>query len=129
MRSRLALILAMLAGFALGAVAVQSVHAQRSGPGAYAIIDITEVDAPQSLNEVLPKLAPSVAAFGGKFVTRTENILGLDGVPPLRFFIIAFDNMEKAQSWNNSPAQTAINVVRIQATNSRSFVVGVEGAQ
>ena len=48
---------------------------------------------------------------------------------PLRSFIIAFDNMEKAQSWNNSPAQTAINVVRIQATNSRSFVVGAEGAQ
>src|SRR6202022_4784326 len=113
MRSRLDLTLAMLAGFALGAVAVQSVHAQRSGAGAYAIIDITEVDAPQSLNEVLPKLAPSVAAFGGKFVTRTENILGLDGVPPLRFFIIAFDNMEDAQRWDNSPAQSAINVGRI----------------
>ena len=38
MRPRLALTLAMLAGFALGAVAVQSVHAQRTGPGAYAII-------------------------------------------------------------------------------------------
>jgi uncharacterized protein (DUF1330 family) len=104
-------------------------RAQHSGPGAYAIIDITEVDAPKSLNEVLPKLAPSVAAFGGKFVTRTENILAFDGVPPLRFFIIAFDNMEKAQSWNNSPAQTAINIVLIQATSSRSFAVGVEGAQ
>ncbi len=129
MRSRLALILALLAGFGLGAVAVQSVQAQRSGPGAYAIIDITEVNSPQSLNEALAKLAPSVAAFGGKFVTRTENILGLDGVPPLRFFIIAFDTMEKAQNWNNSPAQTAINQARIQATSSRSFVVGVEGAQ
>jgi len=129
MRSRLALILAMLAGFGLGAVAVQSVQAQRSGPGAYAIIDITEVNSPQSLNEALAKLAPSVAAFGGKFVTRTENILGLDGVPPLRFFIIAFDTMEKAQDWNNSPAQTAINQARMQATTSRSFVVGVEGAQ
>jgi uncharacterized protein (DUF1330 family) len=119
----------MLTGFGLGAVAVQSVHAQRSGPGAYAIIDITEVTSPQGLNEVLPKLGPSIAAFGGKFVTRTENILGFDGVPPLRFFIIAFDTMEKAQNWNNSPAQTAINQARIQATSSRSFVVGAEGAQ
>jgi uncharacterized protein (DUF1330 family) len=129
MRSRLALTLAMLAGFALGAVAVQSVHAQRSGPGAYAIIDITEVTSPQGLNEALAKLPASVAAFGGKFVTRTENILGFDGVPPLRFFIIAFDTMEKAQSWNNSPAQTAINQARMQATSSSSFAVGVEGAQ
>jgi len=123
MRSRLALTLAMLAGFALGAVAVQSVHAQRSGPGAYAIIDITEVDAPQSLNEVLPKLAPSVAAFGGKFVTRTENILGLDGVPPLRFFIIAFDNMDKAKAWNASAAQQEVNGIRKQTTDSRAFLV------
>ena len=129
MRSPLALTLAMLAGFALGAVAVQSVHAQRSGPGAYAIIDITEVTSPQGLNEALAKLPASVAAFGGKFVTRTENILGLDGVPPLRFFIIAFDTMEKAQNWNNSPAQAAINQARMQATSSSSFVVGVEGAQ
>jgi uncharacterized protein (DUF1330 family) len=108
---------------------VQSVHAQRSGPGAYAIIDITEVTSPQGLNEALAKLPASVAAFGGKFVTRTENILGLDGVPPLRFFIIAFDTMEKAQNWNNSPAQAAINQARMQATSSSSFVVGVEGAQ
>ena len=129
MRSRLALTLAMLAGFALGAVAVQSVRAQRSGPGAYAIIDITEVTSPQGLNEALAKLPASVAAFGGKFVTRTENILGFDGVPPLRFFIIAFDTMEKAQNWNNSPAQAAINQARMQATSSSSFVVGVEGAQ
>ena len=129
MRSRLALTLAMLAGFALGAVAVQSVHAQRSGPGAYAIIDITEVTSPQGLNEALAKLPASVAAFGGKFVTRTENILGFDGVPPLRFFIIAFDTMEKAQSWNNSPAQAAVNQARMQATSSSSFAVGVEGAQ
>ena len=129
MRSRLALTLAMLAGFALGAVAVQSVHAQRSGPGAYAIIDITEVTSPQGLNEALAKLPASVAAFGGKFVTRTENILGLDGVPPLRFFIIAFDTMEKAQNWNNSPAQAAVNQARMQATSSSSFVVGAEGAQ
>jgi uncharacterized protein (DUF1330 family) len=129
MRSRLALTLAMLAGFALGAVAVQSVHAQRSGPGAYAIIDITEVTSPQGLNEALAKLPASVAAFGGKFVIRTENILGFDGVPPLRFFIIAFDTMEKAQNWNNSPAQAAVNQARMQATTSSSFAVGVEGAQ
>jgi uncharacterized protein (DUF1330 family) len=129
MRFRLALSVALLFGFGLGALAVQSVHAQRGGPGAYAIIEITEVNSPQSLNEALAKLAPSVAAFGGKFVTRTENILGFDGVAPLRYFIIAFDTMEKAQNWNNSPAQSAINQIRTQATTSRSFVVGAEGAQ
>ena len=129
MRSRSALVLALLAGFALGAVAVSRVEAQRSGPGAYAIIEITEVESPQALNEVLPKLGASIAAFGGKFVTRTENVLGFDGIAPLRYIIIAFDNMEKAQAWNNSPAQTAINKVRMQATTSRSFAVGAEGAQ
>jgi uncharacterized protein (DUF1330 family) len=37
--------------------------------------------------------------------------------------------MEKAQNWNNSPAQAAVNQARMQATSSSSFVVGAEGAQ
>jgi hypothetical protein len=75
------------------------------------------------VREVMPKLAPSAVAFRGKFVTRTENILGFDGIAALR------RQRGKAQSWHNSPVQTAVNTVRVQAINSRSFVVGAEGAQ
>jgi hypothetical protein len=118
----------MLAGFASGAVAVQSVHAQRSGPGAYAIIDITEVSSPQGLNEALAKLPASVAAFGGKFVTRTENILGLDGRRRCA------SSSSPSTTWRRrraeQPARPDCHQSGAHAGDeSSSFVVGAEGAQ
>jgi uncharacterized protein (DUF1330 family) len=118
----------MLAGFGLGAAAVQSLHAQAGkGPGAYVIVDITEINDPKTFKTLLPKAPQAVSAFGGHFVTRTENIIGLDGVPPLRFVIIAFDTMQKASSWSESAAQTEINDIRMKSTKSRSFIVAAEG--
>ena len=128
MRSRYALILAMLAGFGLGAAAVQSLHAQAGkGPGAYVIVDITEINDPKTFKTLLPKEPQAVSAFGGHFVTRTENIIGLDGVSPLRFAIIAFETMQKASSWSESAPQTEINDIRAKSTKSRSFIVAAEG--
>jgi uncharacterized protein (DUF1330 family) len=129
MRSPYALTLAMLAGFVAGAFAVQALQAQGSAPGAYVIVDITQINDPTTLNTVLPKEPSSVAAFGGRFITRTNYITALDGVAPLRFAIIGFDSVQKAQSWNDSPAQAAINATRMKAAQSRSFIVEAEGAK
>jgi uncharacterized protein (DUF1330 family) len=126
MRFRYALTLAMLGGFGLGAIAVQGVHAQRTGPGAYVIVDITQINDPETFKTLVPKEPQTLAAFGGRFVTRTNYITALDGVAPLRFLIIAFDSVGKAQSWNDSPAQTEINATRMKSTNSSSFIVEAE---
>ena len=127
MRSRYALALAMLSGFGLGAFAVQALHAQGTAAGAYAIVDITQINDPQTFKTLLSKEPQAVAAFGGRFVTRTNDITGLDGVAPLRFVIIAFDNVQKAQNWNDSAPQADINAIRTKSTNSRSFIVAAEG--
>jgi uncharacterized protein (DUF1330 family) len=126
MRFHYALTLAMLGGFGLGAIAVQGVHAQRTGPGAYAIVDITQINDPETFKTLVAKEPQAVAPFGGRFVTRTNYITGLDGVAPLRFVIIAFDSVGKAQDWNDSAAQTEINAARMKSTNSRSFIVEAE---
>jgi uncharacterized protein (DUF1330 family) len=127
MRSQYALALAMLSGFGLGAFAVQGLHAQGTAAGAYAIVDITQINDPETFKTLLPKEPQAVAASGGRFVTRTNDITGLDGVAPLRFVIIAFDNVEKAKNWNDSAAQTQVNAIRMKSTNSRSFIVAAEG--
>ena len=129
MRSHYALVLAMLTGFGLGALAVQSVQAQRTGPGAYAIVDITQINDPETFKTLLPREAPAVTAAGGRFITRTNYITGLDGVAPLRFVIIGFDSVQQAQSWNDSAAQTQVNAIRQKSTQSRSFIVEAEGAK
>src|SRR5215475_16188004 len=99
MNSRhLTLALALLAGAALGVAAVDGLHAQGKGPGAYAIIDISEISNPDVFKTLLPKTAASNAAFGGKNVVLTENIVALDGTPPKRFVIISFDSIDKAKA-------------------------------
>ena len=55
---------------------------------------------------MLPKTGPANAAFGGQFVVRTENVAALDGTPPKRFVIIAFDSMDKAKAWDKSQCDT-----------------------
>ena len=64
-----------------------------------------------------------MAALGGRYITRTENITALDGTPPKRFIVIQFDSVEKAKAWNATPQMAEINAIRAKATKSRSFVV------
>ena len=127
MHQRIALGLAMLAGAAIGATAVSGLRAQGITPGAYAVVDISEITDLDVFKTLLPKAPAAMTAFGGHFVTRTEKITGLDGVPPKRFIIIAFDSIEKAKAWNNSAPQAEVNAIRMRSTKSRSFIVAAEG--
>ena len=122
MKSYIGVSLAMLAGAALGATAINGLHAQTK-PGAYVVVDISEVSNPDLFKTLLPKAGPAMSAFAGQFVIRTEKITALDGTAPKRFIVIAFDSAEKAKAWNDSAAQMEVNDIRIKSTKSRSFIV------
>jgi len=113
----------MLAGGAIGATAVNGLHAQGKAPGAYAVVDINAITNPDVFKTLLPKSGPAVAAFGGKFIVRTEKITNIDGTSPSRFVVIAFDSVEQAQAWNKSTAQQEVENIRKQSTTSREFIV------
>jgi hypothetical protein len=72
----------MLAGILIGAAAVGGLNAQNASPGAYAVVDIAEINDPATFVTLLPKAMQANNQFGGKFLTRTENIVALDGTPP-----------------------------------------------
>ena len=114
--------LTMLVGFAVGATAINGLHAQGKAPGAYVIVDITSINNPDLFKTLLPKAGPSADAFGAKFIVRTENIVGFDGTPPKRFVVIGFDSMDKAKAWYNSAAQQEVENIRKQSTTSREFI-------
>jgi uncharacterized protein (DUF1330 family) len=103
------------------ASAIQGINAQQ-GPGAYAIVDIGEVTDPNLFKTLGPKAGPANEAFGGKFIVRTEAITALDGTPPKRIVVIAFDSIEKAKAWDASPAQKEVTDIRLKSTKSRSFI-------
>jgi uncharacterized protein (DUF1330 family) len=90
--------LSMLAGAAVGAVAIQSLHAQAK-PTAYVIVesDVTNQDA--YAKEYAPLVVKALTDGGGKFLVRGGKIVSIEGEPPKsRIILIAFENLEKAQA-------------------------------
>jgi uncharacterized protein (DUF1330 family) len=123
MKRYVSLGMAMLVGTAIGAAAVNGLQAQGKAPGAYAIVDISAINNPELFKTLLPKIAAANAAFDGKNVAATENIVALEGTPPKRFAIVAFDSMDKAKGWYNSPAQMEMGDIREKSTSARVFIV------
>jgi uncharacterized protein (DUF1330 family) len=120
MKTHYTVALAMLAGVAVGAVAVQGLHAQAKPP-TYVVVDISKVTDPEGFKALGPKAGPAMAAFGGKYVIRTENITAVDGTPPNRFVVIGFDSLEKAKAFWASPAQKEVDAIRMKTLQSRVF--------
>jgi uncharacterized protein (DUF1330 family) len=123
MHRYLALGLGMLSGAVLGAAAVNGLRAQDKAPGAYAVLDVSEIVDPTMMQEIVAKAAPSVKAGGGRYLARTDKITALSGTPPKRVVILAFDSVEQAKAWYNSPEQMPINAVADKAIKQRWYVV------
>jgi uncharacterized protein (DUF1330 family) len=123
MQQRIALGLAMLAGIGIGATAITGLNAQNTVPGAYVVVDISEITDRSVLSQIIPKADAVNAAFGGKFIIRTESVTALDGTPPKRFVVVAFDSIDKAKAWSTSPAQKEIDALRGKMGKSRQFIV------
>ena len=121
------LVLAVCAGLAVGASAIEALHAQAKPP-AYVVVAIRSInDAEAFKTGVVDKASPAaVAAAGGRYVVRTQKVTSLDGPSPQRFVMIAFDSVEKAMAWQNSPLTMEVTAARRKSTDSSSFLV--EGA-
>lgn len=113
----------MLAGAAIGATAVNGLRAQEKAPGAYVVVDISAINNPDVFKTLFPIAGKAIDEFGGKYVIRTENITGLDGAPPKRFVVIAFDSMDKANAFHASAGMKQVDDIRMKSTNSRQFIV------
>ena len=118
--------LSMLAGVALGAIAIQGLYAQ-ARPPVYVITDFSEITdtAGQQANKGRSDAAlqARIEKYDGHYLARTEKITALDGVPPKRFVIYTFPNVEKAQTYYNSPEQKKVTEIRTKTTKSRAFIV------
>jgi len=119
MNRSLTLGLGMLIGAAIGAAAVSGLRAQGKAPGAYAVLDVSKVVDATAVQPIVAKAGPSVKAGGGQYIAPTDKITALNGVPPKRIVIIAFDSTDQAKAWYNSPAQQEINAIADKALKQR----------
>jgi uncharacterized protein (DUF1330 family) len=127
MNRYLTLGMAILAGAALGAAAVQGLHAQAKPP-VYQIteIDVSNLDA--YIKEYAPKAQALIKANGGRALAAGQNVTALEGEPPKRrVAVTAWDSIEKLQAYRSTAEFKELRAtVGDKYAKFRSFVV--EGA-
>lgn len=126
MKARSKITLAMVGSFAVGAAAVQSLHAQATPPG-YAIIEVNVTDKDGYTKEFLPLAVKEIEEGGGKYIVRGGNPVTLQGAPPAsRVVVLQFASVDKAQAWWNSPGRKSTQPIGDKFATTRVFAV--EGA-
>jgi uncharacterized protein (DUF1330 family) len=115
---------ALLLGAAAGAAAM----AGRQTPATPKAYIVTEVEvtgnAEAFQRDYAAHAAATAAPFGGRYLARGGRTVTLEGDPPKgRVVICAFDSLEKAQAWRNSPEYVKIAAVRLREATSRQYIV------
>ncbi len=98
MKTHFAVALSLLAGTAVGAAAVQTLHAQGK-PKGYAVVEINVTDEAPYLKEYAPTAGKVLTDAGGKYLARGGKVAAIDGEPPKsRVVILEFESLDKAQA-------------------------------
>ena len=120
--------LTMLAGVAIGALAVQGLHAQAKPP-VYYVGQITVTNPEAYGKEYAPKAQALIKAHGGRFLAlggaagAPVQVAAIEGDPPQRAAIIVWDSMEKLQAWRSDPEFQAIRKIGTQFATFRAFAI------
>jgi uncharacterized protein (DUF1330 family) len=123
MKTRSMTALALLAGAALGVVAVQGLHAQTKAP-VYVVTetDISDLDAYQK--EYVPVVQATIKAAGGRLIAAGQNIVALEGLPPgTRVAISQFDSLEAVKAWRTSADYKAARKIGDKYAKFRTFAI------
>jgi len=67
--------------------------------------------------------APSVAAAGGRYITRGGDIESFEGAAPARVVILEFADITAASAWYHSEQYSEARTLRERACDARMFVV------
>ena len=126
MKTHYTVAFAMLAGFALGTVAVQGLHAQAKAP-VYSVAEIDIADQ-AAYSTYIPQAQAAIKAAGGKILAAGGKITTVEGEPPKsRVVIQQWDSLEKFQAYRDSTAFKDLLPLRTKVAKFRSFIV--EGVQ
>jgi len=128
MRSNYKLTIALLAGVAIGAIAVQGLHAQGAKLKAYAVSENEVLDA-SALAAYLPVARKSVSdAHGRSLFTTAGRVVQIEGgTPPRSIGITEWDGVDDAVAFYKSKTFADLAPQRDKAVKVvRRFVVEVE---
>ena len=127
MKTRYTVALAMIAGAALGATAMQGVNAQLAAKKAYAITELESLDA-QAAADIARRVQAAQSEAGGRNLrTAGGKVVGLEGPPPpKRVGLTEWDSLEKAEAFYKSKVWTDLAPDRDKAVKTiRRYAVEV----
>jgi uncharacterized protein (DUF1330 family) len=123
MNGRCKIALAVIAGAALGAAAMQGLHAQ-SKPKAYIVTENEVIDAAAQAALFPLNVAAQRAAGGRPLGTAGGRIVAFAGDPPKRVGISEWDSLDQAVAFRNSAAWRDLAPQRAKAVKTvRSYAV------
>jgi uncharacterized protein (DUF1330 family) len=122
MKANQKLALAVLIGVAIGVAGSVSIHARqmKAVPG-YVIAQV-DVKDPATFKKYGDQVPGTLTPFNGHYIIRGGNPQAVEGTAPQRFVVIAFDSVEKAHAWEDSPAYVAIKPIRHSSATSTVFI-------
>jgi uncharacterized protein (DUF1330 family) len=124
MKTYTTVMLAALAGAAIGGLAVQGLHAQTKLPTAYYIAEIDVTNEDVYNKQWMPKVDETVKAAGGVYLVRSTNVERIEGAAPKRLLISRWEDIDKLTAWRESQAyMKTLPLLDKAAKSVRSYAV------
>ncbi len=100
----------------------ENIHARPvKEPAGYVIAEVDVTD-PATFQKYAEKVPGTIAQYNGHYLIRGGKMKSIEGDAPKRFVVIAFDSVEKAEAWEDSPEYDAIKPIRHSSAKSRVFI-------
>ena len=121
MKKNTSMVVAMLAGIALGSLGTYALKAQKV-PSAIYVAEV-DVSNPADFNTYAAGVPATIEKYGGRYLVRGGKTETVEGEPPKRIVVTVFKSMADARKWYDSPEYSAIRPIRQRSAKTRSFIV------
>jgi uncharacterized protein (DUF1330 family) len=123
MKNNYKIAIALVAGTALGAAAVQGLHAQATPPG-YVVAEIDVTNPEAFAKEFTPIAVKALTEGGNKALARGGKVVAIEGTPPKsRIVINSFPSLDAAVAAYNSPAYKEARTIGNKYATFRLYAV------
>ena len=88
------------------------------------VVGNVEITDPAGYEEYRKGVPATIAAYGGRYLTRAGAMEVLEGDwVPKRFVILEFPDLARAKAWHDSPEYRPLREIRARTAKSSLFVV------
>jgi uncharacterized protein (DUF1330 family) len=122
MKTRYTVAVSMLAGIAVGGLAVQGLRAQVKPP-VYFVVENEIGDVQSYLREYAARARDMIKANGGRYLAAGEATTFVGEPPKSRVAIFVFDDIQQIQTWLNSPDYKELRKVGEKYAKFRNYAV------